>query len=239
MNQEYFDYIFSNRLSGFYHPTREKIFKLFYEIQQSQKIPCNDINCCFSYLDGEPGLLSDDEPTNLRYIMLNCCFYFCEFLISNHVDSELVYNSSDYFINQVSNIKTKKQASKILNDIAQATHDLLKNSKQGSYGIVVEKSIHYINQHLYSGVNLNEVAEFIGLTPQYLTTLFKHETSKTLYEYIQDKKVDEAKMLLIQTNKSITIIANALGFNSTAHFSNTFKLKTGFTPSYFRNKMIK
>ena len=237
MKQEYYDYIFKNRSSGFHHPTRDKIYRMFYEFQNNPVIPDDFIKDNFKYLDGEPGILSENDLINLRYTLLNCCFYFCEYLIMHHIDSELVYNSSDYFINQISKITTDKQALEILNDMAQVCHDMLRDHKQVPYhNLAVEKVIRYINQHLYSGVNLHMVAEYTGFTPQYLTTLFKQVTGQALYKYIQSRKIDEAKMMLIHTNKSVSTISSDLGFCSLAHFSNAFKLQTGMPPSDFRNQ---
>lgn len=236
MKQEYYDYIYNNRMTGFYHPTRERILSLFYELKTNPDTVINAASFFLSKLNGEPGFLNDNAILNAQYTILNCCFYFCEFLIDNNVDSELVYNSSDYFINKVSHVKTMEQAYHLLNDITLASIELLKLKENGSYSKIVVRIIHYINQHLYSTLSLRDVSAYIGVTPQYLTTLFRQETGMTLYNYIQSKKIEEAKALIKYTSKSFTLIANALGYSSIAHFSNAFKANTGMTPSQYRKK---
>lgn len=236
MKQEYYDYVFNNRMAGFYHPTRERIISLLYELKENPDAVCATADFFLNNLNGEPGFLNDDVILNAQYMILNCCFYFCEFLIDNHVDSELVYNSSDYFINKVSNIKTMEQAYNLLNEITLASIELLKGMRNDSYSKIVAQSIHYINQHLYSALSLHEVSASIGVTPQYLTTLFKQETGLSLYHYVQCKKLEEAKAIIRYTSKSFTLIASALGYSSIAHFSNAFKAGTGLTPSEYRRR---
>lgn len=236
MKQEYYDYIYNNRMTGFYHPTRERILSLFYELKENPDAVSNTASFFLNKLNGEPGFLNDNEILNAQYTILNCCFYFCEFLIDNNVDSELVYNSSDYFINKVSNVRTMEQAYNLLNEITLASIELLKMKENGSYSKILARSIHYINQHLYSTLSLHDVSAYIGVTPQYLTTLFKQETGMPLYNYIQYKKIEEAKALIKYTSKSFTVIANALGYSSIAHFSNAFKANIGMTPSQYRRK---
>lgn len=236
MDKEYYEYVFNNRISGFIHPTRDKIIALFFELQRNPGSVDNLAAFYFSKLDGEPGVLSDNRITELHYLLMNCCFFFCEFLIDGGVDAELVNNSTDYFVNRIQHVETEKQMQALINDIAEASLWLYQQRDDKPYGMLVRRSINYINQQLYSNVNLGSVADYLGVTPQYLTSRFRRETGKTLYCYIEDKKTDEAKIMLAHTARPITIIASALGFNSTAHFSAAFKKQTGFTPSEYRRR---
>ncbi len=234
IKKEYMSYAISNRISGFKHPTREKIIEVFYKTQNSSDNVENIVDAFFSSLNGEQGHLNENALINLQYTLVNSCFYFCEFLLNNNVDNELVYNTSDYFINQASSVTTETQAKQFLTELALVNYELLAKKRLVSYSHNIERSIKFIEHSLYSIIKLKDVAEHVGLTPQYLTTLFKKETGKTLYQFIKDKKMEEAKMLLSFSNESITTIADALGFCSSAHLSNNFKKYSGFSPLYYR-----
>ncbi len=236
MKRQCYDYVLNNRISGFYHPTRENIMGLFWEAQHSRESTKQKVSQYFSKLCGEQGVLHDSSLTNLHYTLVNDCFYFCEYLLGYNVDNELVYNCSDFFINQVSNVKNRARALKFYEELSDVFFELLSRGRIETYSYHVERSIKYIDQKLYSQLTLDDVAERVGLTPQYLTTLFKNETGKNLYQYIKEKKIDEAKMMLLYTGESMTTIANALGFSSSAHFSFAFKQLTGQSPTRFRNE---
>lgn len=72
-------------------------------------------------------------------------------------------------------------------------------------------------------------------SPQYLSDLLKAEMGKSAKEHIDLFLVNKAKSLLMQSNQSIKEIAYQLGFDYPNHFSKLFKIKTGFSPSDYRN----
>ena len=238
MKRECYRYILNNRMSGFHHPTRENIMGLFRQVQHSDGTIKEKVRHYFAELNGEQGVLNENDLTNLRYTLVNDCFYFCEYLLSNNVDNELVYNVSDYYINQVNGIKTQNEAMEFLEELAETFFELLAKKRLATYSFHVEKSIKYIDQKLYAQITLNDVAQAVGLTPQYLTTLFRQETGQTLYQYIKQKKIDEARMMLLYTGEPVTTIASSLGFSSSAHFAFAFQSAVGCTPTEFRNRRI-
>lgn len=78
-------------------------------------------------------------------------------------------------------------------------------------------------------------ASQLHLSPDYLSDLLHRYTGKTTQEYIHLKLVDTAKSLLWSTEKPISEIAYALGFEYPSHFTKVFKTKTGLSPQQYRN----
>lgn len=77
-------------------------------------------------------------------------------------------------------------------------------------------------------------ADQLHLSPNYFGDLVKKKTGKTAIEHIQRKMMDTAKDYLIQTNKSISVIAYSLGYQYPQYFSRAFKKATGQTPNEYR-----
>lgn len=173
MEKDFYDYIFNNRISGFCHPTREKTISLFYEIRNTRSRLQKPADYIFKQLDGDPGIFFADDATNLRYTLLNCCFYYCEFLLNSRVEHEPVYNSSDYFINKITKVQTEADAHALLASMVEAFLELSDRPEKGPYCSIVETCIRYINHELYSRLSLQDIAKHVCRTPQYLTTLFK------------------------------------------------------------------
>jgi two-component system response regulator YesN len=89
----------------------------------------------------------------------------------------------------------------------------------------------------YSGnLSLEVLAEKAGLHKVYLNRLFKKETGRTCYEYIQNVRIKKAQELLLNTSITITGIAEQTGFTSYDQFAVVFKKLTGETPSLYRKK---
>ena len=74
------------------------------------------------------------------------------------------------------------------------------------------------------------------LSPGYLSRLFKKEVGQNLSTYIQNVRVEQAKVLLQSTNLKIFEIADEVGINDPVYFSKTFKKITGHRPNEFRKK---
>jgi len=82
---------------------------------------------------------------------------------------------------------------------------------------------------------LTECGEALQMSGPYLSDLLKLETGKSAKEYIYDHLISEAKTSLAYSTQSISEIAYDLGFEYPQHFSKLFKLKTGMTPTEYRN----
>ncbi|HVU56488.1 MAG TPA: AraC family transcriptional regulator [Puia sp.] len=79
------------------------------------------------------------------------------------------------------------------------------------------------------------LAEQVNLSPGYLSDLLKKETGKNTQDHIHFHLIEEAKSILLNTNRSVGEIAYSLGFEYPQYFNKLFKKKTGKTPVEFRN----
>lgn len=83
-----------------------------------------------------------------------------------------------------------------------------------------------------------EFADQLHVHPNYLNSLVKNHTGKTVREHLQDRLIYEAKTLLARTEWDINTISYCLGFSGHAAFSSFFKKKAHVSPSVFRRSMI-
>lgn len=79
-----------------------------------------------------------------------------------------------------------------------------------------------------------DYAERLAIHVNHLNKVIKENTGKTTTDVIGKRIVQEAKILLKQTDWNISEIAYSLGFEEVAHFSNFFKRQTSITPLKFR-----
>lgn len=82
-----------------------------------------------------------------------------------------------------------------------------------------------------------EFANKLHIHPNYLNTLVKTQTGKTLSDHIQERLMYEAKVLLTKTDWDINSISYSLGFSSQAAFTSSFKRMESITPSSFRKNI--
>ena len=116
-------------------------------------------------------------------------------------------------------------------EFAEVNESLL--PKNSSLVYVVQN---YIKEHLEQEICRNTVADYIHMNPDYLDRLFKKEFGLSVSQYIKEKKIDYAKMLLRTTNLSVSEIAQRLGYINLSHFTASFKQITNMTPVNYRKK---
>ncbi|MDR0596301.1 MAG: response regulator [Clostridiales Family XIII bacterium] len=92
----------------------------------------------------------------------------------------------------------------------------------------------YIKEHFAEPIAIDDIAEAQGFNSSYFSTLFKKETGSTFSEYLRGVRMDEAKRLLKETNSSVAVICELVGYNDTKHFSSSFRKATGVKPSEYR-----
>jgi len=79
-----------------------------------------------------------------------------------------------------------------------------------------------------------DYADRLAVHVNHLNKVLKENTGKTTTDIISSRVIQEAKILLKQTNWNISEIAYSLGFEHVAHFSNFFRKQTSFAPLSFR-----
>lgn len=94
----------------------------------------------------------------------------------------------------------------------------------------------YIEEHYTKeSISLNEVAGAVEVSANYFSTMFSQEMEMTFTEYVTQKRMEQAKLLLRQTEKHTGDIALEVGFRDPHYFSFVFKKTQGCTPREYRS----
>jgi len=99
----------------------------------------------------------------------------------------------------------------------------------------IKKALQYMYEYSYEPLQIQEIADYVGLSRSYFSRLFTKETGQTPYEYLLEVRINRAKQMLALDDVPVAYVAEQCGFVNTSHFNRVFKEKTGQTPSSFRN----
>lgn len=110
----------------------------------------------------------------------------------------------------------------------------IKKTSEKMLSASAEKVKEYVASHLYEHISVAEIAENLGMNASYLNSSFKQQTGKCITDYIQTKKIEQAKMMLTSSEDPLSDIWTELGYYDQSHFSKIFKKHTGLTPKQFR-----
>lgn len=110
------------------------------------------------------------------------------------------------------------------------------NSKKGlgkKYNAIAP-GIRLMEENPFDPYSVDELAAVCGLSSGCFRRLFKEYSGKSPVEYRNDLKIEMAKSLLENSNATLEVMAESLGFESAAYFCRVFKKKTGMTPGEWR-----
>lgn len=99
------------------------------------------------------------------------------------------------------------------------------------------KVLKYVHGNLYNDINNEDLADVACVTKQYLIRLFNQHFGISPLQYINQKKIERAQLLLLTENLSVKDIAYTIGFNDDSYFIRLFKKLTGTTPQEYRIQM--
>ncbi|WP_246469307.1 helix-turn-helix domain-containing protein [Cohnella nanjingensis] len=96
----------------------------------------------------------------------------------------------------------------------------------------------YLHDHYYEEVRMKELEHVSGLSKNYILALFRKHVGMSPMQYLTWLRVNKAKELAVQSNLSVSEIAERVGYADVHTFGRMFKKKTGLSLSRFCSNMI-
>ena len=123
-------------------------------------------------------------------------------------------------------------------DLIEAYSNSLLDALSFSKNEIIDKALKIINEEFSKGLGLEDLANKLHLSKNYLCSLFKEETGFTFCQYLNTLKTNKAKKLLLEDKKTLEYISYECGFSSQPHFTMTFKKYTGKTPKEYKMSLL-
>lgn len=116
--------------------------------------------------------------------------------------------------------------------------------KAGSYIISSRKSsssslqkiLKYIQENFQRDLSLEEVSEYSNLSPQYFSRYFKEQMGVTFTDYVNQLRIQKAKVLLAEPDSLVNSVASAVGFENVNSFIRMFKRYEGISPGKYKSR---
>lgn len=102
----------------------------------------------------------------------------------------------------------------------------------------VSQMLEFIAENYDTSLSVNQVAEHVKLNSNYAMGIFQSVMQLTMKQYITAMRINHARVLLSDSDKTVFDIALTAGFNSSSRFYDTFRKVVGMTPQKYR-KMTK
>lgn len=119
------------------------------------------------------------------------------------------------------------------NQIKNCTHNTESNSD-----IYIEAAINYIKTNVSSSMTVTDLTDVLGISQPYLYRIFKEKFGKSPKQYMNDYRIEQAKLLLRDSMITVTQVANSVGFQDVLSFSKFFSSKAGISPQNYRKQEL-
>lgn len=117
--------------------------------------------------------------------------------------------------------------------------DKLSSFNKAKYNGDIYKVKRYIDRHYHENLTLKKMANKFFMNPVYLGQLFKKTYGIYFKDYLLSIRIEKAKEILRQTDLRVYEVAEEVGFGSSDYFVTQFEKIEGYTPSRYRQKLLK
>ena len=187
---------------------------------------------------GRAGSMASDALRQQKNLIICTATLVTRAAIRGGLNREQAFALSDMYI-QKAELMSDFLSLTRLN--AQMVLDFTKRVEAEKSGIhhskLVRQARDYILSHIGESITTETLSKKIGMNRTYLCKLFVEETGLTINQYVNQVKMEEARRIMDITQKSITEIAEYLGFSSQSYFQRVFKNHFGITPGKYQRQV--
>jgi AraC-like DNA-binding protein len=159
--------------------------------------------------------------------------------IRGGIDIQLGHQISTNYGILIENLKSTFDSDRLTREILISYTKSVQDYALKEYPKVIRDAILSIRRHITMKYSLEQLAEDLFLSKEYVARAFKKAVGQTVSNYINQAKILEAKKLLDEGSQSIADLSMMLGYSTSSYFTKVFKQFEGVTPVEYKNKLNK
>lgn len=212
------------------------------ELREQDSIRRGDIEslkkCWAEKYTGKVGRLSNDPLRHMKNLAIGIITLSSRSAINGGLNPETILSMVDSTIIRIEHTMSDcEEIGKTIRQTQLMFAQMVKeNNSKKTYNPIINKAKDYIFRNIHEKIMVSEIAEWLGINADYLSSLFHDSEQKTLTQYILDEKIKLSCNMLKFSEYTIQNIASYLGFYSQSHFTKQFKSCMNMTPGEYRKK---
>jgi len=115
-----------------------------------------------------------------------------------------------------------------------SVQEIFRIQLNGNSDHYIQQAVEYIQTNFNSDISLQDSSHHLGISPGYLSHIFKKSTGYTFLEYITLFRIRHSLLLLKEQNLQVSDVAYKCGFQDPGYFIQLFRRHTGITPGKYR-----
>jgi len=173
------------------------------------------------------GLITLREDARLESFLEDGRTYLKQYL---KTPFQMIQSGLSYDINTVPQIVTSLREA-----VNSQVLDL--TPAKGSGEKAIDIALQYVKEHYFEDLTLEKIASVVFLNPVYFSQLFKQKTGLGYKEYVTSLRLEQAKLLLVNSKLKVAEIAERIGYQDMRHFTQMFRKRFLLTPTEYRQQL--
>ncbi|MBO4889037.1 MAG: helix-turn-helix domain-containing protein [Firmicutes bacterium] len=183
-----------------------------------------------------PGLLSDDQLRQVKNLFVVTATLTSRAAIRGGLDTRTAFWLSDSYIRRSELLKDPSQISALQHELVLEYTRRVSRIRLGDKPTDLSTAAaNYIQNHITEVITVDDLAEALYMSRSSLCARLRKDTGMSVVQMIQHIKTEEAKRLLLYSDRPISAISDYLGFSSQSHLTRVFEKITGQTPAAYRS----
>lgn len=180
---------------------------------------------------------SNDALTHYRNVCISSIILVSRAAIRGGVPTTMAYDFSNTLMKQVDKVPSISQMYALICSVFNRYTQMVIDEKRSEIpNNITEQCRQYVLAHYKEKITVNDIADYIGKSPNYVSHIFKEKVGVTLNHYINFEKINAAKDILKYSDLDVSTVSNFLSFSSQAYFGKIFKEMTGMTPKKYKDE---
>ena len=172
----------------------------------------------------------------LKRMFIDLLSFFSATAQELHGTLEDVYmNGQNYHYQTVTQIHSIQLTKQWFLDFSNVFFDRFFIHYKSAGSDILQKVFAYIDENIHQPIQLAATAKNVGISEAYLSSFFKREMGRNFITYVNSRKMELAKKMLLEGTPAYHV-SESLGFDNYSYFSKVFKKYTGSSPDDFRKK---
>lgn len=172
------------------------------------------------------------HPNEIREVCVRFCLSVLSLIKTLGKVKDTISTSA--MVGAISQAVTWEEIERVFVDLFDSI--TMDEEDQGDVSMLVKRAKKIIEECYSQGITLEELAQRLCVSDEYLSTQFKKETGMSFTETVRKYRIDRIKELLLRSDLKLNQIADMVGYSDPKYMSKVFKEEVGMLPAEFRKE---
>ena len=176
---------------------------------------------------------SGKNPTTVQTRVTELLVVLSRAAISGGANVENVLHTTEQYMQELRRLEKPDDIAQWLAEILNQLTGLVFDVAGLKHRNAIYKAVDYIRQNYAKHITLEEVADYVGYSHSYFSSIFKKEMNCSFRTYLNRVRVEKSKPLLLSGKFSIPEICEMTGFPDQSTYGKVFRNETGVSPGKY------